>query len=88
MLILVNGVLLGAGLFSWVERRLIGRFHNRIGPNRWGPFGSLQPLADLVKLLLKEDLTSLRLVFSSVSLSLRDKLFSVCLGLMIMARHR
>jgi len=38
--------------------------------------------------LLKEDLTSLRLVFSSVSLSLRDRLFSVCLGLMIMARHR
>ena len=35
-----------------------------------------------------EDLTSLRLVFSSVSLSLRDRLFSVCLGLMIMARHR
>ena len=57
MLILVNGVLLGAGLFSWVERRLIARFHNRIGPNRWGPFGSLQPLADLVKLLVKEDLT-------------------------------
>ena len=57
MLLLVNGVLLGAGLFSWVERRLIGRFHNRIGPNRWGPFGMLQPLADLVKLLTKEDLT-------------------------------
>jgi NADH-quinone oxidoreductase subunit H len=57
MLLLVNGVLLGAGLFSWVERRLIGRFHNRIGPNRWGPFGMLQPMADLVKLIFKEDLT-------------------------------
>ena len=57
MLMLVNGVLLGAGLFSWVERRLIGRFHNRVGPNRWGPFGMLQPMADLVKLLTKEDLT-------------------------------
>ena len=57
MMILVNGVLVGAGLFSWVERRLIGRFHNRIGPNRWGPFGLLQPMADLVKLLTKEDLT-------------------------------
>ena len=56
MLMLVNGVLLGAGLFSWVERRLIGRFHNRVGPNRWGPFGMLQPMADLVKLLTKEDL--------------------------------
>jgi len=57
MMLLVNGVLLGAGLFSWVERRLIGRFHNRVGPNRWGPFGALQPLADVVKLLFKEDLT-------------------------------
>ena len=57
MFILVNAVLLGAGLFSWIERRLIGRFHNRIGPNRWGPFGLLQPLADVVKLLTKEDLT-------------------------------
>ena len=56
MMLLVNGVLMGAGLFSWVERRLIGRFHNRIGPNRWGPFGMLQPMADVVKLILKEDL--------------------------------
>ena len=41
MLILVNMVLMGAGLFSWVERRLLGRFQNRLGPNRWGPFGIL-----------------------------------------------
>ena len=73
MLLLVNGVLLGAGLFSWVERRLIGRFHNRIGPNRWGPFGTLQPLADLVKLLFKEDLTPAgadRIVFMIVPVAL------------------
>jgi len=57
MMLLVNGVLMGAGLFSWFERRLIGRFHNRMGPNRWGPFGMLQPMADVVKLILKEDLT-------------------------------
>jgi len=57
MLILVNAVLLGAAVFTWLERRLIGRFHNRIGPNRWGPFGLLQPIADLVKLMVKEDLT-------------------------------
>ena len=56
MFILVNGVLLGAALFVWTERRLIGRFHNRIGPNRWGPFGLLQPIADLLKLITKEDL--------------------------------
>ena len=56
MLILVNAVLLGAAVVSWMERRLLGRFHNRIGPNRWGPFGTLQPIADLLKLLTKEDL--------------------------------
>ena len=73
MMLLVNGVLLGAGLFSWVERRLTGRFHNRIGPNRWGPFGSLQPLADLVKLLFKEDLTPRgadRIVFAIVPVAM------------------
>jgi len=56
MLILVNAVLLGAAAISWMERRLLGRFHNRIGPNRWGPFGTLQPIADFIKLLTKEDL--------------------------------
>ncbi len=50
MVILVNAVLLGAAVFVWSERRLIGRFHNRIGPNRWGPFGMFQPFADLLKL--------------------------------------
>ncbi len=55
--LLVNAVLLGAAIFSWLERRLIGKFQNRLGPNRWGPFGLFQPIADLVKLLLKEDLT-------------------------------
>ena len=56
ILILVNAVLLGAAIFVWAERRILGRFHNRLGPNRWGPFGLLQPIADLIKLLSKEDL--------------------------------
>ena len=56
MFILVNAVLLGAALFVWSERRLIARMQNRIGPNRWGPFGLLTPIADLLKLLSKEDL--------------------------------
>ena len=56
MFILVNGVLLGAAIFIWAERRILGRFQNRVGPNRWGPFGLLQPIADIVKLLTKEDL--------------------------------
>jgi len=73
MMLLVNGVLIGAGLFSWVERRLIGRFHNRIGPNRWGPFGMLQPMADVVKLILKEDLVPAgadRIVFMIVPVAM------------------
>ena len=56
MLILINAVLLGAAVVSWGERRLLGRFQNRVGPNRWGPFGTLQPIADLAKLITKEDI--------------------------------
>jgi NADH-quinone oxidoreductase subunit H len=56
MFILVNGALLGAAAFVWAERRLIARFQLRRGPNRWGPFGLLQPIADLLKLIIKEDL--------------------------------
>ncbi len=41
----------------WVERRLIGRFQVRFGPNRVGPFGLLQPIADAVKILGKESIT-------------------------------
>jgi NADH-quinone oxidoreductase subunit H len=40
----------------WFERRVIGRMQNRPGPNRAGPFGLLQPIADAIKLPLKEDI--------------------------------
>ena len=69
MLILINAVLLGAAIVSWGERRLLGRFQNRIGPNRWGPFGALQPIADLAKLITKEDIIPYgadRLAFTAV----------------------
>ena len=73
MVLLVNAVLLGAAMFSWMERKLIGKFQNRLGPNRWGPFGLLQPIADLVKLLFKEDLvpgTADRIVFLIVPVAM------------------
>ena len=73
---LLVGLLGGVGILSlvggwlvigvWVERRLIAKFQIRQGPNRVGPFGLLQPLADAVKLLQKEVLIPLgadRLLF-------------------------
>ena len=41
-------------ILTVVERKLIGRFQHRYGPNRVGPFGLLQPLADVGKLISKE----------------------------------
>src|SRR4051812_50134758 len=37
------------------ERKLLGRFQGRYGPNRVGPFGAFQPIADILKLVGKED---------------------------------
>ena len=56
ILLVVNALLIGAALFVYAMRRILGRFHSRLGPNRVGPFGLLQPIADLIKLLTKEDL--------------------------------
>src|SRR4030042_1104121 len=41
-------------VFIWVERRFVARFQLRPGPNRCGPLGLLQPVADAVKILMKE----------------------------------
>jgi len=43
-------------VFIWLERRGVGRLQLRPGPNRAGPFGLLQPVADAIKILLKEDI--------------------------------
>ncbi|MDP5171582.1 MAG: NADH-quinone oxidoreductase subunit NuoH [Bacteroidia bacterium] len=42
---------------SYAERRVAAAFQQRVGPNRVGPFGLLQPLADVLKLMIKEDVT-------------------------------
>ena len=56
-LIVINVLVMSTALYTWFERRVLGRFQNRLGPNRWGPFGLLQPFADILKLIMKEDTT-------------------------------
>ena len=56
-----TGIILGFVLtlvmgFIWLERRGLGRLQARLGPNRTGPLGLLQPVADAIKVLLKEDI--------------------------------
>jgi NADH-quinone oxidoreductase subunit H len=58
-ILIIVGVLLvlltlAAGLI-WLERRLLGLWQDRYGPNRAGPFGLLQVLADMIKIFTKED---------------------------------
>lgn len=49
-----------AALAVYAERRVAGFIQSRLGPNRVGPFGLLQPIADVVKLLIKEDVTPIQ----------------------------
>ena len=52
---IINLVIMTTALYIWFERRTMARFQSRLGPNRWGPFGLFQPIADVLKLLAKED---------------------------------
>jgi NADH-quinone oxidoreductase subunit H len=53
-LIIINLVLVGFAYLTLAERKVMGRMQLRYGPNRAGPFGLLQPAADLMKLIRKE----------------------------------
>ncbi|GAP62218.1 NADH-quinone oxidoreductase subunit H [Ardenticatena maritima] len=56
IIVVVVVLLTGFAYMTWFERRVIARLQVRIGPNRVGPEGLLQPLADGVKLFFKEDI--------------------------------
>jgi NADH-quinone oxidoreductase subunit H len=51
------GVMTMVPILIWMERKVVAMFQFRIGPNRLGPFGAMQPLADALKLIMKEDIT-------------------------------
>jgi NADH-quinone oxidoreductase subunit H len=54
--LVLGGLLFVAAYLVWVERKLLARLQVRLGPNRAGKFGLLQPIADSIKLLTKEDI--------------------------------
>jgi NADH-quinone oxidoreductase subunit H len=54
--VMVVALLTGFAYLSYVERKLVARFQVRYGPNRAGPFGLLQPIADALKMVFKEEI--------------------------------
>jgi len=83
ILILALGALLNsAAVCVYAERRIAAFIQNRVGPNRVGPFGALQPLADVIKLVFKEDVTP---TYGNRNLHMAAPLIPVITALMTIA---
>jgi NADH-quinone oxidoreductase subunit H len=68
--------------FIYFERRFISRFQIRIGPNRVGPFGLFQPVADVIKILIKEDIVPLN---ADKLIHLLAPIFAIAPAIMVFA---
>jgi NADH-quinone oxidoreductase subunit H len=55
VIVIFVAVMTGFALMTWLERKALGHFQNRMGPTYVGPFGLFQPVADGIKLIFKED---------------------------------
>jgi NADH-quinone oxidoreductase subunit H len=81
--LLVNASLVLALLLIWITRKVVSRIQDRIGPNRQGPFGLFQTVADALKLLSKEDIRPQSADFIAYALAPIFAVFPVLMSLAV-----